>query len=163
MSWVDDLNRDVRYAVRKLRKSPGFTTVAVLCLALGIGANAAIFSVVDVVLLRPLPYATPERLVRLYETVPQRDPDAREAVSWLNYQDWAQQMRGTEGLSAYVLRSRILTGAQEPERLRTVEASANLFQVLGVVPRLGRGFSPGEDVPGAAPVVILSEGAWKRL
>ncbi|AKJ02448.1 ABC transporter permease [Archangium gephyra] len=153
----------MRFAVRKLRKSPGFTTVAVLCLALGIGANAAIFSVVDVVLLRPLPYATPERLVRLYETVPQRDPDAREAVSWLNYQDWTQQVRGTEGLSAYVLRSRILTGAQEPERLRTVEATANLFQVLGVAPRLGRGFAPGEDVPGAAPVVILSEGAWKRL
>lgn len=163
MSWVDDFYRDVRFAVRKLRKSPGFTTVAVLCLALGIGANAAIFSVVDVVLLRPLPYATPERLVRLYETVPQRDPDAREAVSWLNYQDWTQQVRGTEGLSAYVLRSRILTGAQEPERLRTVEATANLFQVLGVAPRLGRGFAPGEDVPGAAPVVILSEGAWKRL
>ncbi|WP_309896462.1 ABC transporter permease [Archangium sp.] len=161
-SWMDELSRDVRFALRRLAKSPGFTTVAVLCLALGIGANAAIFSVVDATLLRPLPYAEPERLVRLYETMPQRDPNLRESASWPNVRDWAQQLQSLEGLAAYTFKGRNLSGAEGSERLRVAEVSANLFQVLGVAPRLGRAFSPGEDVPGTAPVVVVSEGLWKR-
>ena len=162
MGWLDDLKRDFRFALRRLRKSPSFTTVAVLCLALGIGANAAIFSVVDSVLIRPLPYEEPERLVRLYETVPRRDPQARESVSWPNFRDWSQQIQGLEGVAAYRLQSRNLTGPQGAERLRAAEVSAQLFQMLGVSPRPGRGFAAGEDAPGAAPVVVVSEGLWKR-
>jgi predicted permease len=162
MSWWDELSRDVRFALRRLRKSPGFTTVAVLCLALGIGANAAIFSVVDATLLRPLPYSRPEQLVRLYETVPQRDPNLRESASWPNARDWAQQLQSLEGLASYVLKGRNLGGQEGAERLRVAEVSANLFQLLGVAPQLGRGFSPGEDAPGAEPVVVVGEGLWKR-
>src|SRR5688572_5656972 len=137
-SWMDELSRDVRFALRRLGKNPGFTTVAVLCLALGIGANAAIFSVVNATLLRPLPYAEPERLVRLYETTPQRDPNLRESASWPNVQDWAQQLQGLEGLATYSIKSRSLSGSEGTERLRVAEVSANLFQVLGVAPRPGR-------------------------
>jgi len=162
MNWLDDLNRDVRFAVRAALKTPGFTAVAVLCLALGIGANAAIFSVVDAVLLRPLPFAEPERLVRLYETLPERGADARESASWPNYRDWAEQLKGFNGLAVYTLQGRNLSSPQGAERLRVVEVSARFFQVLGVSPRIGRGFSPGEDSPGASPVVVVSEGFWKR-
>ena len=162
MSWVDDLSRDVRFALRRLGKSPAFTTVAVLCLALGIGANAAIFSVVDATLLRPLPYTEPERLVRLYETTPQRDPTLRESASWPNARDWAEQLKSLEGLATYTLRARNLGGPEGTERVRVAEVSANLFQVLGVSPQPGRGFSQGEDSPGAGPVVVMGEGLWKR-
>ncbi len=162
MSLMDDLSRDVRFALRRLRKSPVFTAVAVLCLALGIGANAAIFSVVDATLLRPLPYSQPERLVRLYETTPQRDPEARESASWPNTRDWAQQLQSLEGLATYVLKGRNLSGPEGAERLRVAEVSANLFQVLGVAPQLGRGFSPGDDSPGADPMVVVGEGLWRR-
>ncbi|MBU8900574.1 ABC transporter permease [Corallococcus sp. M34] len=161
-SWVDDLSRDVRFALRRLGKSPAFTTVAVLCLALGIGANAAIFSVVDATLLRPLPYAQPERLVRLYETTPQRDPTLRESASWPNARDWAEQLKSLEGLATYTLRARNLGGGEGTERLRVAEVSANFFQVLGVSLQPGRGFSQGEDTPGAGPVVVMGEGLWKR-
>jgi predicted permease len=129
---------------------------------LGIGANAAIFSVVDTVLLRPLPYADPERLVRLYETMPERGPEWRGSVSWPNFRDWSEELRSFSGLAAYSMEGRNLSGAQGAERLQTLGATANLFQVLGVTPRLGRGFSPGEDAPGAPPVVMVSEGLWRR-
>ncbi|MBN1208343.1 MAG: ABC transporter permease [Myxococcaceae bacterium] len=159
---MDDVSRDVRFALRTLRKSPAFTLVAVLCLALGIGANAAIFSVVDAVLLRPLPYAQPERLVRIFETQPGRGPGWKGSVSWENYRDWAEQMQGLSGLAAYTQQSRNLSGAEGAERLRAIAATANLFDVLGAHPRLGRGFQAGEDEPGAAPVVVVSEGLWQR-
>ncbi|EPX57128.1 hypothetical protein D187_006882 [Cystobacter fuscus DSM 2262] len=160
--WWEDVARDLRFAARMLRKSPGFTAVAVLCLAFGIGANAAIFSVVDSVLLRPLPYRDPERLVRLYETQPARDPDWRGSVSWPNYQDWTAQLRGFSGIAAYEMQGRNLTSPEGAERLKAVAATANLFQVLGIVPKLGRGFSADEDKPGAAPVVVMSERLWRR-
>ncbi len=161
-TWMDDVGRDVRFAVRTLRKSPAFVLIAVLCLALGIGANAAIFSVVDAVLLRPLPYAQPERLARLYETMPALSGSANGSVSWVNYLEWAAQVKGFSGLAAYTRQSKNLSGAEGAERLEAVAATANLFEVLGVHPRLGRGFLPEEGLRGAAPVVVLREGLWQR-
>jgi putative ABC transport system permease protein len=162
LGWMDDAARELRFAARSLRKSPAFTLVAVLCLALGIGANAAIFSVVDAVLLRPLPYAKPGQLVRLFETMPERGASWTGSVSWPNYKDWAQELKSFEGLTAYMPQSRNLRGPEGAERVRTLAATANLFQVLGVRPRLGRGFEAGEDSRGAAPVVVVSEGLWRR-
>jgi predicted permease len=160
---MNGIGQDVRFALRMLRKHPGFAGVAVLCLALGIGANAAIFSVVDAVLLRPLPYERPERLTRLYETMPAQGAEVRGSVSWPNYRDWVERTRSFEGLVAYTLVGRNLSHAEGPaERLRAVAATANLFEVLGVSPRVGRGFAPGEDAPGSAPVVVVSEGLWRR-
>jgi putative ABC transport system permease protein len=161
-AWVSEAARDLRFAARMFRKSPGFTVVAVLCLAVGIGANAAIFSVVNAVLLRPLPYAEPDRLVRLFETIPSRDPNWRGSVSWQNYQDWTAQLQSFEGVAAYEFQGRNLTGPEGAERLKALVATANLFEVLGTPPQPGRGFSTGEDAPGAEPVVIVSEGLWRR-
>jgi predicted permease len=162
ITWMDDVGRDVRFALRTLRKSPTFVLVAVLCLALGIGANAAIFSVVDAVLLRPLPYAEPSRLVRVYETMPSRG-FSNGSASWANYLDWVQQLQGFSGLAAYTGQSKNLSGTEGgAERLEAVAATANLFDVLGVQPRLGRGFQAGEDVAGSAQVVVLREGLWQR-
>jgi len=162
ITWMDDVGRDFRFALRTLRKSPTFVVVAVLCLALGIGANAAIFSVVDAVLLRPLPYADPARLVRVYETMPSRG-FANGSASWANYLDWVQQLKGFSGLAAYTGQSKNLSGTEGgAERLEAVATTANLFDVLGVHPRLGRGFQAGEDVAGAAQVVVLREGLWQR-
>jgi len=162
ITWMEDVGRDVRFALRTLRKSPAFVLIAVLCLTLGIGANAAIFSVVDVVLLRPLPYAEPERLVRLYETMPALGPNTTGSVSWANYRDWMQQTQSFSGLAAYTIQSRNLRGTEGAERMKAVAATANLFDVLGVHPLLGRGFQLGEDSPGATPVVVVSEGLWQR-
>lgn len=162
ITWMDDVSRDVRFAVRTLRKSPTFVLVAVLCLALGIGANAAIFSVVDAVLLRPLPYAEPSQLVRLYETMPARGP-WNGSVSWANYVEWVEQARSFSALAAYTDQSKNLSGTEGgAERLQAIASTANLFEVLGVQPRLGRGFQPGEDAAGAAQVVVLREGLWQR-
>jgi predicted permease len=161
ITWMDDVSRDVRFALRTLRKSPAFALIAVLCLALGIGANAAIFSVVDAVLLSPLPYSEPARLARLFETMPARD-GMRGSVSWANYLEWSEQMKGFSGLAAYTIQSKNLSGAEGAERLEAVASTANLFDVLGVQPRLGRGFLPEEGARGAAPVVVLREGLWQR-
>ncbi|MCP3161683.1 ABC transporter permease [Myxococcus qinghaiensis] len=157
-----DIGGDFKFALRMLRKDPLFTVVAVLCLAFGIGANAAIFSVVDAVLLRPLPYQEPERLVRLYETTPSRDPKWLGSVSWPNYQDWAAQLPSLEGVAAYEFQGRNLMTPEGAERVSVVATTANLFQVLGTPPKLGPGFSVGDDQPGAAPVVVVSEGLWQR-
>ncbi|NNB96853.1 ABC transporter permease [Corallococcus exiguus] len=159
---VEDAVQDARFALRTFIKKPGFTLVAVFCLALGIGANAAIFSVVDAVLLKPLPYPQPERLVRLFETMPERGPDWKGSVSWPNYRDWAEQTRSFDGVAAYSLQGRNLNTPEGAERLQSIEATANLLPVLGVSPLLGRSFAPGEDAPGAPPVMLVSEGLWKR-
>ena len=161
ITWMDDVGRDVRFALRTLRKSPAFVLVAVLCLALGIGANAAIFSVVNAVLLSPLPYSEPARLARLFETMPARNGE-KGSVSWANYLEWSEQLKGFSGLAAYTLQSKNLSSAEGAERLEAVASTANLFDVLGVHPRLGRGFLPEEGAPGAAPVVVLREGLWQR-
>ncbi|HEU4631285.1 MAG TPA: ABC transporter permease [Gemmatimonadaceae bacterium] len=159
--WWHGVGRDARVAMRALRRTPAFTAIAVFCLAVGIGANAAIFSVVNAVLLRPLPYAEPERLVRIYEHMKDQ-AGWTGSVSQPNFVDWRAQNASYSQLAAYTTSSRILEGGSEPERVRTLVASANLPALLGVQPLLGRTFGPGEDEPGAPRVALLGEGMWRR-
>jgi predicted permease len=161
---LDQLARDLRYAVRALRHRPGFALAAILVLALGIGANTAIFSVVHAVLLAPLPYRDPGRLVFVWHTPPQSGfPGlSRFAVSPANYFDWRAQSRSFERMAIIRFRALNLTGTDRPEALRGAAVSADFFPVLGVQPIVGRTFLPEEDRPGARHVVILSEGLWTR-
>jgi predicted permease len=152
------LLQDLRYGARTLRKSPGFTLVAVLALALGIGANTAMFSVVNSVLLRPLPYAEPETLLKLYTSMPQfRDA----SISYPNFLDWQQRSRSFEAMAAYRSTSFNLTGSANPERLRGEMASATIFPVLGIKPIIGRAFTADEDRKGGAQVAVLTSSYWK--
>ncbi|HEV2835060.1 MAG TPA: ABC transporter permease [Pyrinomonadaceae bacterium] len=156
---LEDLVQDARYAFRSLRKHPGFTLVAILTLALGIGANTAIFSVINAVLLRPLPYAEPDRLVVLLETISERPI----GVSYPNFVDWRNQQSVFENVAAVRQRESFnLTGEGESERLQGRLVSANFLSTLGVKPVLGRDFVAEDDRPGAAPVVMLSHALWQR-
>ena len=160
---MDTLLRDLRFAARTLAKTPGFTAVAVLALALGIGVNTAIFSVVDAVMLRPLPYAAPERLVFLQENSKTLEG---MSVAFPNYLDWKAQNQVFEQLAARQSTSYNLTSgagdSSEPERVEGSNVTGNLFPLLGVSPVLGRTFSDAEDRPGAARVVVLNYGFWQR-
>jgi putative ABC transport system permease protein len=142
-----------------LRGSPGFTAVAVLALALGIGANTAIFSVVNGVLLRPLPYEESERLVFLNERSQQME---ELSIAWPNYVDWRAQQSSFERIGVYNRNSYNLTGSGEPERLLAGQVSSDLFAALRARAALGRVFTGEEDQPGAAPVAVLSYGLWQR-
>jgi putative ABC transport system permease protein len=154
--------QDLRYGLRTLWKSPGFTYVAVLALALGIGANTAIFSVVNTVLLRPLPYKTPERLVWLWETSPQNDIP-KEVASYPNFNDWRQQNQNFEAVAGFSGTTASLTGNDgEPERLPGAAVLGEFFTVLGIEPALGRRFLPEENEEGKHRVVIFSHGLWQR-
>jgi putative ABC transport system permease protein len=153
------LIQDLRYGLRMLARNPGFTAVAVLTLALGIGVNTAIFSVVNGVLLNPLPYPQPDRLVALYSHTQQF---WTASISYPNFLDWVRLNRSFSTLAAYRQDNFTLTGSGEPERVSTEMVSANFFSVLGGKPALGRWFSQQEDQLGAGPVVILSGGFWKR-
>ena len=156
------LGQDLRYAARTLRKSPGFTIVAALTLALGIGANTAIFSVVDAVILRPLPYPEPARLVELWGNV-KRAKVERRGASFPDYVDWRAQSRSFEAMAAFDSGTMTLTGVDEPERIHAEFVSQPYFDLLGMRPALGRTFRPEEDeVPQRNAVVILSDGLWKR-
>ncbi len=150
---------DIRFALRSFAKSPGFTAVAVLALALGIGANAALFSVINTVLLRPLPYRQPQQLLRVYETFL---PSGYGSVSPPNYQDWRQQNHVFEHLEAFSTGSMNLQGDTNPERIPSVVATAGLFDMLGAQPLQGRTFLPDEDQPGKPEVAVISERLWKR-
>ncbi|MDQ3805975.1 MAG: ABC transporter permease, partial [Acidobacteriota bacterium] len=153
---------DLKYAVRVMLKQPGFTVVAVVTLALGIGANTAIFTVVDAALLRSLPYREPERLVHLWEAKQNRDFDRREA-SYPDFLDWrAQTGEVFEGVAGYVNRGFTLTGEGGPERVMGAAVTSNFFDLLGVEPRHGRMLLEGEDQPGAEGVVVLGHGLWQR-
>jgi putative ABC transport system permease protein len=156
---MSKLAQDFNYALRRLKNSPGFTIVAALTLALGIGANTAMFSIVNAVLLRPLPYRDPQRLVLLSEHWPQFP---RLSLSYLNYRDWRDQGRSFEAVGAVRNNVMTLTGFSEAERLPTQNATANLFDILGVKPELGRAFSESEDKPGGAPVALISHGLWQK-
>jgi putative ABC transport system permease protein len=156
------LFQDLRYAVRTLRKSPGFALVAVACLALGIGVNATIFSVVDGILLRPYPYPDPDRLVVLNATN-HRLRVTRTGLSYLDFRDWRDENSTLTGMAAFTQRSlTIADGRTEPERYNGATVSWNLFSMLGMPPALGRDFGPEDDRPGAEPVVLLSDDAWRR-
>jgi len=157
---MHNLIQDLRYALRMLAKNPGFTAVAVLTLALGIGANTALFSIVNGVLLNPLPYPHPEQLVELRESKPNF---ATGSISYPNFLDWQKDNR-TFASMALVRgnRSYILTGLGEAEQVDAVLVSTGFFEQLGVNPILGRTFAPGEDRIGAAPTVMITGGFWKR-
>ncbi|HEY1938761.1 MAG TPA: ABC transporter permease [Candidatus Angelobacter sp.] len=153
------LAQNFKFALRRLKNNPGFTVVAVLTLALGIGANSAMFSIVNAVLLRPLPYRDPQRLVLLAEHWPQFP---RLSMSYLNYKDWRDQSHSFEAVGAVRNNVMTMTGVTEAERLPTQNVTANLFDLLGVKPEFGRTFSDAEDKPGAPPVAIISHNLWER-
>jgi putative ABC transport system permease protein len=152
--------QDIRFALRMLRKSPGFTAIAVLTLMLGIGANTAIFSVVDAVLLKPLRYKNPSSLVLVWENQPKYRL-LRNVVAPPNLFDWEQENHCFSGMAAFLDQPANLTGAGEPEEVSAQLVSPNFFSVLGAKPMLGRGFSADEDQSGKDHVVVLSYGLWK--
>ncbi len=156
---METLWQDLRYGARQLARSPGFTAVAVLTLALGIGANTAMFSIVHNVLLRPLPYPDPDRIVWFFERQPNLE---RAPFSGADYLDMAQQNRTFEHIVAMRDLDFHLTGVEEAERVRGRVATPNLFGVFGVQPVHGRGFLPDEGEPGAPRVALLSHGLWQR-
>ena len=158
---MDTLFQDLRYAARTLAQNPGFALVTVLCLALGIGVNSTIFSVVDTVSIRPLPFRDPDRLVRLY-TSQQANGVNRGGISFLDVADWKARTHAFEEIAAFTGRSLTLADGDEPERFNGTTITANLFPMLGVQPILGRQMRAEDDRPGAPPVVILSHGVWQR-
>jgi putative ABC transport system permease protein len=158
--WLEELWQDFRYGGRMLVKIPGFTFAAVLTLSLGIGANTAIFTIVNAVLLRPLPYRDPDRLMRLWETTPQLPTFS---ISGPNYRDWADQNRVFEQMAAWREQNFNLTNGGDPERLGAALVTASFFPLLGVKLALGRSFIPEEDQPGANNrFVIMSDRLWHR-
>jgi putative ABC transport system permease protein len=153
--WLRQFGQDLRYGLRMMRRGPGFAAVAVLTLALGIGANTAIFSVVNAVLLRPLPYHDPARLVTVLH-------DGWKPVAPANFLDWREQSSSFESVAAAQLWSLTMTGRDRPEQLEVLQTSAEMFHLLGVNAALGRAFETGEDQPGREHVVVLSHGFWQR-
>jgi len=158
---MGSLLRDLRYGARMLLKKPGFTAIAVITLALGIGANTAIFSVVNVVLLRPLQYSDPDRLAQVWQSFPQLGAN-QVTISAPEFLDYRDQNHVFERTAAFRPQGFTLTSGGEPEPVFGVRVSADLFSLLGVAPALGRAFLPDEDRPGSPRVVVLSQGAWQR-
>jgi putative ABC transport system permease protein len=160
--FAETLLQDLRYGARTMLRSPGFTVTAVLALALGIGANTAIFSVVNAVLLRPLPFDQPDRLVQLWHTPPQKSFPGMAifTVSPANFLDWRAQNHSFEGMAAYGFGRYTITGSGHPETIRMAAATVGLFSILHAQPLLGRGFVDGEDEPGHEHEVVLSYGFW---
>ena len=154
---MSSLLRDLRHAVRSLRQSPGFTIVAVLTLAVGIGANTAIFSFLDGLLLRPLPYPDADRIVRVMEKPPRGE---RNGISTLNFLDWQKDNTVFDFMSAQSGDAVTLTGGTEPVQVRGGLVSADYFKVFGIEPALGRTFLPGEDQLGKHQVVVISHALW---
>jgi putative ABC transport system permease protein len=156
--FLEDFAKDVRFGLRTLAKSPGFTLVAVLILALGIGASTVMFTILDAVLLKPLPFPEPERMVRVWETLPNGSPNETTTLTFL---DWKRLSALFEALSAE-RRTRAAVGIGEDlARVHGELVSADYFKVFGVKPRLGRTFASGEDQLGASPVVVLSYSFWQ--
>ena len=150
--------QDVRYAVRTLRKSPGFTAVLVLTLGLGIGATTAIFSVLDGVLLRPFPYADIDRIMILGETTRAGQP---MSVAWPNFQDWRDQNEVFEAFGIYRGTTLNLTGGDQAERLNGSLASSDVFKAMGIQAQSGRTFGPGDDKPTAERIAVISDRLWR--
>jgi putative ABC transport system permease protein len=151
--------QDIRYGIRMLAKNPGFTAIAVLTLALGIGANSSIFSIVDAVLLRPLPYPHADRLVVVWE---KGDDGLPSNTSYATFEDWRARSLSFDELALASYSMGTLTGWGDPEQLPALRVSANFFRTLGVRPALGRDFLAEEDTPATNNVVILTDGLWRR-
>ncbi len=159
---MDILAQDLRSTFRLLRHAPAFAALVIATLAVGIGANATIFSVVNAVFLRPFPYAAPDRIVQVFENLRDK-PQLYSNTSFPNLIDWRAASHTLSGIVAITGGGANLTTNGEAERVTAINATANLFDVLGVRPILGRGFAPGEDDRGAAArVVVLSDGFWRR-
>jgi putative ABC transport system permease protein len=159
---METLWQDLRFGIRTLLKKPGFAMVAVMTLAAGIGLNTAIFSVVNSVLLRPLPYKQPDRLVQMLETWSPGSAANTGGVSPNNFVDWQKQAGSFEVMSAYWLWLFTLTGTNEPTEVPGMKVSTNFFALLGVAPQLGRTFLPEEDQPDKNRVAVISHGFWQR-
>jgi putative ABC transport system permease protein len=160
IGWMEVLGQDARYALRTLRKSPGFTAVAIATLALAIGANTAIFSVVYAVLLRPLPYPNPGQLVAVFESKPQ-EGIKETGASYLDFQQWQKDNGVFQVMSGNAEHSLTLTGHGEPSEVGTVVMTPESLEVVGVKPILGRSFQASDGLDGAAPVVVVSEQLWR--
>ncbi len=160
-AFLDALWQDTRYALRQLRNNPGFTVVAGLTLALGIGANTAIFSAVYAVLLKPLPFPDADRIVTLWQHDTKNGVE-REDVAPANFKDWREQNSVFKSVAAMNPWSLDYTGGDEPESLRSTKVTRGFFDVLGVKPRIGRAFLPEEHEAGRERVVVLSHGLWQR-
>src|SRR5256885_10648837 len=160
---IDSLIRDVRHAIRLLLKSPGFSLTAIAILGLGIGANAAIFSVVNAVVLRPLPFPDSSRIMRVWHTPPREQFSGRAtfSVSPANYLDWRAQSTAFERLAIYRFRPANLTGRAEPDALQAAAVSGEFFEVLGVHALLGRPLAPADDEPDRSHVVVLGAAVWQ--
>jgi putative ABC transport system permease protein len=158
---LENLIRDLRFAVRMLLRNPGFSTVAVLTLGLGIGANTAIFSVVNAVLLRPLPFPQAERLVLLWATDAESGT-TEDVTSYPNFADWRARSRSFERMAAFTNRSMTIADSEQTELAGAVQATPGLFEMLGVAPALGRTFRPEEGEIGAPHVALLSDSTWER-
>src|SRR5262247_3799544 len=158
---MQTLLQDLRYGARMLLKNTGFTSIAVLTLGLGIGANSAIFSVLNAVLWQRLPYKDPERLVIVWETIPKTGLTENTPAPF-NYYAWREQSRVFENLAAWQILLENLTGAGEPEQISGQGVSASFFPLLGVEPMLGRSFLEEEDRSGDRRVVMLSHSLWLR-
>lgn len=153
--WLETLLKDLRFGLRSLGKSPGFTAVALLTLALGIGANAAIFSIINAVILRPLPYPEPARLVKVWPTKP------LVSTSKADYLEIKSRARSFDDIAAYSNWGFTLTGTGDPAKLDGARTTANLFSLLGVEAAVGRTFAADEDQPGKSDVAVLSHGLWQ--
>ena len=159
--WFENLGKDVRYGLRMLRKAPGFSTVAILTIALGIGANTAIFSIVNAVLLHSLPYRDPDRLVRVFFNEP--GVGLRDVSFSKPELDDLQTRAGVfEDVTPIFEGSENVTGAEQPERVQAVNGSFSYFSMLGVIPQIGRLFGPQDFAPGFAPLTVISDGLWHR-
>src|SRR5215510_12610460 len=156
---MNTLPQDLRYGARMLLKKPGFTLIAVITLALGIGANTAIFSVVNAVVLRPLPYRDPDRLVHVYRMQP---PVERSPVSPPAYLDFAAEQQVFESFAAHYGETFNLTDIDEAERVIGRRVTANFFELFGVSPARGRFFLPADDNADSARVAVISDGLWRR-
>jgi len=160
VSWIQDFGQDLRYGVRMLRESPGFTAVATLTLALGIGANTAIFSIVDAVLLRPFSYPDPSQLVFVFD-VPQKQPDALSALSWRDFNECRGHNHVFSEMAGNAFHDLTLTGAGEPSIVNTADVSPELFPLLNAKPLAGRTLLPEDGRTGAAAVAVVSEDLWR--
>jgi macrolide transport system ATP-binding/permease protein len=158
LPWVEDLVQDLRFALHQLARAPVFAVTAILMIALGMAASVAILSFVDAALVAPLPYPEPDRLLNVTESTPQL-PVAN--LSYADYLDWKQRTRTLRSLEVHNGRTQLLRTTEGTEPVPGVRVSSGFFRTLGVAPALGRDFAPGEDEPGAAPVVLLSDAAWR--